>query len=196
MISTAVLLLFIIDPFGLIPLFTSILSKVPEERRRKVLVRELVFALVALVVFLFLGKYLLQLLHISEPALTIAGALILLLISIPMIFPSVKLSMEAEGSGEPFLVPLAMPLFAGPSALAMVMLMGSGQAPGGWASWLGAVFLAWLGASAVLMLGSALAARIGQRGLIALERLMGMLLVAISVEMFLSGLTQYTEAMS
>jgi len=124
MISTAVLLFFIIDPFGLIPLFTSILSKVPEERRRKVLVRELAFALVALVLFLFLGKYLLDLLHISEPALTIAGALILLLISIPMIFPSVKLSMEAEGSGEPFLVPLAMPLFAGPSALAMVMPVG------------------------------------------------------------------------
>lgn len=191
MLSTAVLLFFIIDPFGLIPLYSSILGKLPKERRRPVLIRELIFALLALVVFLFAGRYLLEALHISEPALTIAGALILMLIAIPMIFPSVKLSMEAEGDSEPFMVPLAIPLFAGPSALAMVILLGSGHEGGTRLTWLGSIALAWLAASIVLLLGEAIAGKVGKRGLIAMERLMGMLLVAISVEMFLSGLTKY-----
>jgi small neutral amino acid transporter SnatA (MarC family) len=142
-------------------------------------------------IFLFLGKYLLALLHISEPALSIAGAIILFLISLPMIFPSVKLSMEAEGASEPFIVPLAMPLFAGPSALAMVMLIASSDPTGGWGSWMGAVLLAWAGAAGVLLAGNKLASRLGKRGLIALERLMGMLLVAISVEMLLGGIAKY-----
>jgi len=188
MFSTAALLFFIIDPFGLIPLFLSVLNKLPEDRRNKVLIRELFFALIALLVFLVAGKYLLRTLHISEPALTISGAIILFLISLTMIFPSIKLSMESEATGEPFIVPLAIPLFAGPSALALVMLIGSGQQPGGWPTWIGAVVLAWLGASIVLLLGAKLAKLVGVRGLVALERLMGMLLVAISVEMMLSGI--------
>lgn len=188
MFSTAALLFFIIDPFGLIPLFLSVLNKLPEERRNKVLIRELLFALVALLVFLVAGKYLLRTLHISEPALTISGAIILFLISLTVIFPSIKLSMESEATGEPFIVPLAIPLFAGPSALALVMLIGSGQQPGGWSTWIGAVVIAWLGASIVLLLGAKLAKLVGARGLVALERLMGMLLVAISVEMMLSGI--------
>ncbi|MCR9218314.1 MAG: MarC family protein [Phycisphaerales bacterium] len=191
MFSTAALLFFIIDPFGLIPLFLSVLNKLPEERRTKVLVRELLIALVALLVFLVAGKYLLRTLHISEPALTIAGAIILFLISLTMVFPSIKLSMESEGSGEPFIVPLAIPLFAGPSAIALVMLIGSGQQPGGWPQWIGAVVIAWAGASAVLLLGAKLAKLVGARGLIALERLMGMLLIAISVEMMLSGISLF-----
>jgi len=191
MFSTAALLFFIIDPFGLIPLFLSVLNKLPEERRTKVLVRELLIALVALLVFLVAGKYLLRTLHISEPALTIAGAIILFLISLTMVFPSIKLSMESEGSVEPFIVPLAIPLFAGPSAIALVMLIGSGQQPGGWPQWIGAVVIAWAGASAVLLLGAKLAKLVGARGLIALERLMGMLLIAISVEMMLSGISLF-----
>jgi len=191
MLSNAVLLFFIIDPFGLIPIYAGILGKIEPQRRTKVLIRELIFALIALLAFLFLGKYLLAVMHISEPALSIAGAIILFLIALPMIFPSVKLSMESEGGAEPFIVPLAMPLFAGPSALAMVMLIASNDPEGKWASWIGAVLLAWAGASAVLLAGNWLGKRLGKRGLIALERLMGMLLVAIAVEMLLGGIAKY-----
>jgi MarC family membrane protein len=191
MLPTAVLLFFIIDPFGLIPVFSTILARVPIERRRTVLIRELLFALLALVTFLFLGHHLIDALHISEPALTISGALILLLIALPMVFPTIKLSMESEESGEPFIVPLAVPMFAGPSALAMVILLGSGSKSGSWPSWLGSVTIAWLAASVVLLLGDVLIARLGKRAVIALERLVGMLLVAISVEMFLSGLNAF-----
>jgi multiple antibiotic resistance protein len=189
-ISNVVLLFFVIDPFGLIPLYVALMSRVRPERRLPILVRELLIALLVLVVFLFAGKYLLAALHISEPALLIAGALILFLIALPMIFPSIKLRMDTEASSEPFIVPLATPLFAGPSALTLVMLIGS-SADGGWPAWLGTVFAAWLAAAIVLLLGNAIASRIGERGLIALERLMGMFLVAMSVEMLLSGISRY-----
>jgi multiple antibiotic resistance protein len=191
MISNAVLLFFVIDPFGLIPLYAAILRRVPADRRTRVLVRELLIALVALVLFLFAGKYVLAALHISEPAMVISGALILFLIALPMIFPSIKLSMESEGASEPFIVPLATPLFAGPSALALVMVIGSGEISTNWPSWLGTVFLAWTAASGVVLLGNAFARWMGQRGLIAIERLMGMFLVAIAVEMLLSGVSRY-----
>lgn len=194
MISNAVLLFFVIDPFGLIPLYAAIMKPVPPERRTRVLVRELLIALFALIVFLFAGKYVLAALHISPPALAISGALVLFLIALPMIFPSIKLSMAAEGSAEPFIVPLATPLFAGPSALAFVMLIGSGPETAAWPEWLGAVLIAWAAASAVLFLGNAIAARLGPRGLAAIERLMGLLLVAIAVEMLLAGITQYLRA--
>ncbi len=190
MISNAVLLFFVIDPFGLIPLYAAIMRRVPEGRRTRVLVRELLIALVALILFLFAGKYVLRALHISEPAMTISGALILFLIALPMIFPTIRLSMESEGAAEPFIVPLATPLFAGPSALAFVMVMGTENITN-WVSWLGTVCLAWAGASIVVLLGHVLARWIGERGLVAIERLTGMFLVAIAVEMLLSGLSRY-----
>ncbi len=195
MLSNAILLFLIIDPFGLIPVFLGLLKNVPPERRGRVIVRELLFALAILLVFLFLGRHLLGLLHISESALSVAGAIILFLIALPMVFPSIKISFDAESTGEPFIVPLATPMIAGPSALATVLLIGSGD-PDAWPSWVGAVILAWLGAGLILLVGDRLAARIGKRGLVALERLMGMLLVAIAVEMFLGGLTHYLESIA
>ena len=189
MISNAALLFFVIDPFGLIPIYLVLLGRVPPARRRPVLVRELVIALFALVLFLFAGRYLLAALRISEPALLIAGAVILFLIALPMIFPSVKLRLDADGQSEPLIVPLATPLFAGPSALTFVMLLGSGNSD--WATKLSTVLIAWAGAVLVLALGNSIAAWIGARGLVAVERLMGMFLVAMSVEMLLSGISHY-----
>jgi len=188
-ISNAALLFFVIDPFGLIPIYLVLLGRVPPARRRPVLVRELVIALFALVLFLFAGRYLLAALRISEPALLIAGAVILFLIALPMIFPSVKLRLDADGQSEPLIVPLATPLFAGPSALTFVMLLGSGNSD--WATKLSTVLIAWAGAVLVLALGNSIAAWIGARGLVAVERLMGMFLVAMSVEMLLSGISHY-----
>ena len=193
MLSSAILLFFILDPFGLIPVFASVLSKVPPERRTLVLVRELLVALLILLLFFFAGGYILGALHVSQQALTIAGAIILFLIAMPMIFPSIKLSFESEGAGEPLIVPLATPMLAGPSAIAMVMLK-SGS-PGAWhLQTLAAVVLAWLATAIVLVLGMRIAERVGKRALIAVERLMGMLLVAISVEMFLGGIRSLAAA--
>ncbi|MFG0328165.1 MAG: MarC family protein [Phycisphaerales bacterium JB037] len=192
MLSDAVLLFFIIDPFGLIPFFVATLRRVEPARRRLVLVRELVISLGVLLAFLLLGRHLLGALHISEPALTIAGAIILLLIALPMIFPTIKLSMESEETGEPFIVPLAIPFFVGPGAMALVMVMGTGDSS--WGERFGAVGIAWAAASVVLVLGERIAGVLGRRGLVTMERLMGMLAVAIAVEMFLGGISAFMEA--
>lgn len=193
MLSSAILLFFILDPFGLIPVFVGVLKGVAPERRARVLVRELVIALAILLLFFVAGRHILGALHISEPALTLAGAIILFLIALPMIFPSVKLGFEHEDAGEPLIVPLATPMLAGPSAIAMVLLMGSRE-PGRWMEHLGAIGLAWAATALVLLAGMRLAALVGPRALIAVERLMGMLLVAISVEMFLNGVEAFLAA--
>ena len=194
MLSNAVLLFLVIDPFGLIPIYLSLIKRVPPERRIRVLFRELAIALVALVLFLFAGKYMLALLRISESSLAISGGLILFLIALPMVFPAIKLGFDTEDSAEPFIVPLATPLFAGPSALTLVILIGNDK-DGAWPERLAAVFAAWLAAGLVLLLGNAIARLIGARGLVALERLMGMFLVAMAVEMLLSGLAAYFRAL-
>src|SRR5262249_19730524 len=138
------------------------------------------------VVSLFAGQLLLKALHISEPALTLAGGVILFLIAIRMVFPSPERSMHEEVDGEPFIVPLAIPYLAGPSAVATEILLMSKE-PGRWAEWWLALTLAWLACAVVLLLGSNLSQFLGQKGLIALERLMGMVLVAIAIQMLLSG---------
>lgn len=189
-VSSALLLFLILDPFGNIPVFVSTLKDVDPARRARVVMRELLIALVVLLVFLFAGRFVLDVMHISEPALTIAGGILLFLIALRMVFPPVRGGHEETLDGEPFIVPLAIPFVAGPSALATVLLIGSGQTSQ-WPQWLAAVSLAWLAAAIVLLAGTKLASLLGQRGLIAMERLMGMLLIALSVEMFLAGVTAY-----
>lgn len=178
------------DPLGNIPFFLSTLKGVDPARRTHVLIRELLIAYVVMVIFLFVGESLLGLLHISGSALSIAGGVILFLIALRMVFPSPERSMQEEVAGEPFIVPLAIPYVAGPSLLAAELLLMS-QEPARWPQWLEALTLAWLGTAAVVLLGSKLSSLLGQRGLIALERLTGMVLVAIAIEMFLSGITRY-----
>src|SRR5262249_15356211 len=142
--------------------------------------------------FLFAGQSLLLALHISEPALTIAGGVILFLIALRMVFPSPERSLHEEVEGEPFVVPLASPYVSGRSVLATALLLLS-RAPGRWPEWLAALSLAWLAAAVVLLLGSRLRCLLGQWGLTALERLMGMVLVAVAIQMFLSGIGKYID---
>lgn len=188
-LASATLLLFLVmDPFGNIPFFLSALQHVEPARQTRVVIRELAFALVALVVFLFLGQHLLALLGISDPALTIAGGILLFLIAVRMVFPSAHGTAEIE-RGEPFLVPLAIPYVAGPSALSSVLLI-MNREPDHWPRWLGALVLAWLASGFVLLLASKLRRFLGRRGLVALERLMGMILVTLAVQMLLDGIGQ------
>lgn len=187
--SAAVLLFFVMDPIGNIPLFLSALRPVPPERRLWVVVRELVIAYAVLVAFLFAGRPLLSQLGISEPALTIAGGIVLFLIAIRMFFPAAHGTLGEPSEGEPFIVPLAIPYVAGPSALATVLLMTS-RDPGRHVEWVMAVSVAWLASAAILLLGAKLSEFFGDKGLTAIERLMGMLLVAAAVQLFLDGLAK------
>lgn len=190
LLSAATLLFFVMDPLGNVPLFLSALRQVDPRRYRAVIVRELCIALGILVGFLFLGRYLLGLLHVSSAALTTGGGIVLLLIALRMIFPSHEHSLREEVEGEPFVVPLAVPYTAGPSALATELILMTSE-PDRWPVWLGAVALAWLGTAVILYFAGNLRKVLGERGLTALERLMGMLLVIVAVEMLMSGIAEY-----
>jgi MarC family membrane protein len=188
--SAAVLLFLVLDPFGNIPFFIAALENVPRQRQKRVIVRELVIALVVLVLFLLAGEHILRILDISEPALRVAGGTVLFLIALHMVFPRPGASGGEEVAGEPLIVPLAIPYIAGPSALASVLLI-MNQEPARWPEWLGALFLAWLATGLILLTSNALARRLGKRVLIAIERLMGMLLVALAIQMLLTGVRQF-----
>ncbi|WP_066095012.1 YhgN family NAAT transporter [Xanthomonas massiliensis] len=188
--SAALLLFLILDPLGNIPIFLSVLKSLPPRRQRVVLARELFIALVVLMGFLWGGKYALELMHLREESVSIAGGIVLFLIGIRMIFPSPEGVMGELPDGEPFIVPLAVPLVAGPSGMAAVMLMGSNEPERLW-DWSLALLLAWGATSAILFAAPLLYRLLGSRALSALERLMGMLLVAISVQMFLDGVGAY-----
>ena len=185
--SAAALLFLVMDPLGNILLFVSALQGVAPERRVRVVVRELVIAYLILVAFLFVGQPLLGLLNITGAALTIAGALVLFLIALRMVFPSAERNLSESIAGEPFVVPLAIPYVAGPSAMATVLLLVSRE-PQRWPAWLGALTAAWIVSALILMAGGKLSRLLGDRGLLALERLMGLLLVAVAVQMLLEGL--------
>ncbi len=190
LLSAAVLLFFVMDPLGNVPLFLSALRQVDPSRYRLVIVRELLIALVILIVFLFAGRYVLDLLHVSPAALTAGGGVILLLIALRMIFPSSERSLREDVEGEPFVVPLAVPYTAGPSMLATELLFMSRE-PERWPVWLGAVILAWLASAVILYFAGNLRKLLGDRGLTAVERLMGMLLVVVAVEMLMRGAAEY-----
>lgn len=184
----AITLLLIMDPLGNVPLFLSALKKVEPSRRRTILVREILIAYVVLLVFLAGGKYLLRLLSLQEETISIAGGIVLFLIALRMIFPRENPAPD-QLEGEPFIVPLAIPLVAGPSTLAALLLLQ--QAPNSTFELFLALTLAWI-VTAVILLSSTILYRVlKERGLIAIERLMGMLLVMLAVQMFINGLAKF-----
>ncbi|WP_226470146.1 YhgN family NAAT transporter [Luteimonas panaciterrae] len=188
--SAALLLFLILDPLGNVPVVLSLLRPLTPKRQRMVLIRELIIALVVLLLFLWFGKYALELMHLRQESVSIAGGIVLFLIGIRMIFPPPEGLMGELPGGEPFIVPVAIPMIAGPSGMAAVMLMGSND-PARLDDWSIALLIAW-GATAVILLSATMLYKLlGGRALIAIERLMGMLLVAISVQMFLDGISTY-----
>ena len=186
----AITLLLIMDPLGNIPPFLSVLKHVQPERRRKVLVREILLAYVVLLVFLFLGKYILRLLSLQEETISIAGGIVLFLIALRMVFPGDRATTDLLGE-EPFLVPLAIPLIAGPSTLASLLLLQS--SPSSTLRLWAALTLAWAVTAIILLSSTMLYRLLKERGLIAIERLMGMLLVMLAVQMFINGLAKFVK---
>lgn len=183
-------LILVMDPLGNIPIFISILNAVDEKRRAKIIIRESLIAFLILTIFLLIGQNILNGLHITEPALGIAGGIILFLIALRMIFPEHESSQRERQIGEPFVVPLAIPLLAGPSALATVQLFVS-SAPDKMPIWFFAILIASLVSTGLLLIANHIKKFLGQKGLIAVERLMGMLLTTIAVQMFLSGIERF-----
>ena len=188
--SAAFMLILVMDPIGNVPVFLSLVAPLETGRARRVIIRELLIALGLLILFLFTGRFVLDLLHITEPALGIAGGIILFLISIKMIFSDPSQLFSEAPEGEPFIVPLATPLIAGPSALATVLLLMASR-PAFWPQWLTAIVLAWLVTGLILVSASSFARILGDRGTTAIQRLMGMILTTIAVQMLLTGVEKF-----
>lgn len=190
-LSAGILLFLILDPLGNIPFFLSLLKQVAPRRRRWVMARELLIALAVLIAFLLGGQFILRVLQLKQESVSIAGGIVLFLIAIKMVFPPSEGGIFGPvGQGEPFIVPLAIPGVAGPSAMAALLLLTNSQ-PGRTVEWGIALFLAWLATAIILLSSTWLFRWLGESVLTALERLMGMLLVALSVQMFLGGVAAY-----
>ena len=192
-LSSAILTLFLVmDPLGNIPLFLSVLKNVQPERRRRVLIRETLIAYVVLLVFLFLGRRVLSLLSLQQETISVAGGIVLFLIALRMIFPKEGGLFGETLEGEPFIVPLAIPLVAGPSTLAVLLLLQRSDANVTWPLLL-AVTIAWALCAVILLSSTLLYRLLKERGLIAMERLMGMLLVMLAVQMFMNGVADFLK---
>ncbi len=185
-VSATILLLLITDPLGNIPIFANALRNVAPERRAFVILREVLIAFLLLLAFMFVGDSFLRVMNLSELSLQIAGAVILFLIALRMIFPADHPAAEPL-QGEPLIVPLAIPALAGPSALATVLLLVS-QAPARRMEWVAALCVTMAVCAVVLVLAERIQRVLGERVVMAFERLMGLILVAISVEMLLRGI--------
>lgn len=194
--QTFILLLLVTDPIGNVPIFASALSHVPPERRWRVVVRECLIAFVLLLIFMFFGRHFLSALQLSDIALRISGGTVLFLIAMRMVFPHPHgiLGDAGDPSHEPFIVPLAIPALAGPSALATVLLLSSDNTTQ--TLWhvgaLSAVAVVWL---VVLLSAQYLQRVLGARVMMASERLMGLVLIAIAIEMLLDGIRAFVQSL-
>ena len=195
LISAFVLLFLVLDPLGNLPVAASLLKQVDPARRARVVIRECLIAYLILLAFMFGGRQFLDLMHLSEISLSIAGGVILFMIAINMVFKSAESvfgqSLE-QLDREPFIVPLAIPLIAGPSALATVMLMVSRE-PAKLGIWIGAMTAAMIVSASLLVMGEKIEKLLGKRAMEAIERLMGLILTAIAIEMLLGGIKQFLQ---
>ncbi len=191
-LSSTILLVLITDPLGNIPFFISALKHVKPERRRIVVVRECLIAFAALLLFLLAGRPILRVLHLSEDALRVSGGVVLLLIAIRMIFPEhgARLGEDERDEPEPFIVPVAIPLIAGPSAMATVLLMSTPD-PVRMLSLAGALTVTIAITALVFVSSTRIQKALGEQAIKAMERLMGLVLTAIAVEMLLGGIASY-----
>ena len=194
-LSAVILLTLVADPFGNMPLVNAMLGGVPEARRRLVVVRECLIAYGLLLVFMFGGHGFLALMHLSQTSLSIAGGVILFMIAIRMVFAKMSGAFGGHAGGEPFIVPLAIPLIAGPSALATVMLMAT-RDPDKVGMWAAAITVTMVLTTVVLLAGSKLNRWLGEHAMSAIERLMGLLLTAIAVEMLLAGIRDFVKGLA
>ncbi len=188
--SATILLLLVTDPLGNVPIFVAALKNVPRERKVRVIVRECAIAFAILIAFMLFGHRFMELLELSDVSLTIGGGVILFLIALRMVFPAPEGIFGNAPDGEPFIVPLAIPAIAGPSALATVLLLVTRE-PGRTLEWIGALAVAMTVSVIVLVFADRLQRRFGERGTIAVERLMGLVLIAIAIEMILKGIRAF-----
>ncbi len=190
LISIVLILFLIMDPLGNVAYFINILSHIPPKEQKWVIAREMLIALGVMIAFYFIGDWILDFLRVSDSAVSLTSGIILFLVSIKIIFPAPKsFRLQAHVETEPFIVPLAIPLIAGPALLATIMLFSHMQ--GGVVLW--AILIGWILASAVLVSSPFLMRSLGRNGLIAIERLTGMILILLAIQRFMEGISLFLE---
>ena len=186
LLPSAMLLLLVMDPLGNVPIFLSLLKDIDPERRRPIIFRELLIALVLMLAFLLFGQEFLSLLQLDAESVRISGGVILFVIALRMIFPKEHTAADESPREEPFIVPLAIPLVAGPTTIATLILMAR-QDPDRMGTWVMATGLAWVVNACVLLSAPWLYRMLRARGLAAMERLMGMTLIMIAIQMLVDS---------
>jgi MarC family membrane protein len=190
-LHATLILILVTDPLGNIPLFITALERVAPGRRTKVILREVAVASGILLLSMIGGRAALGLLGIGDASLKAAGGVILLLIAINMIFPAAGARMgEGPTEGEPLIVPIAVPLIAGPSAIATAMLVAADD-PARMPAWIGALAISMALTMASLFLSSTFKRLLGVQLLAAIERLMGLVLTAVAIDMIMGGAAAY-----
>lgn len=184
--SLSFALFILMDPIGNVPIFITVLKGVDPKKQKRIIFRELFIALAAMIFFYFIGDFLLKILNISPGAVMMSGGIILFIIALKLIFPSINGDKKVVADKEPLIVPLAIPLVAGPAVLAAVMLY-SRQGINSFIV-LSAIVIAWVFSTAILLSSAFLKKVLGKRGIMACEKLMGLLLVMIAIQMFVDGL--------
>jgi len=188
-ISAVITLTLVMDPLGNIPLFIGVLKNVKESKRKKIIIRELLIALGFMLFFLLFGKWIVTFFSLNVISLSISGGIVLFLIALSMIFPSKENSI-IDTKEEPFIVPLAIPLVSGPSVLSMILIYNM-KDPGNIPLWILIILIAWFINVVILLMSSKIANFLGEKGMSAIERLMGMVLITLAVGMILSGVKQF-----
>lgn len=192
-LSATILLILIMDPLGNLPIFMSVLKRITPHRRKKILIREMIIALLIMLIFLFLGETVLASLNLRTETVSISGGIILFLIAIKMIFPKEKINEKIILlKEEPFLVPLAVPLVAGPSSLATLILL-THEYPNKHLYLTGALIIAWAITVTILLSSEIFLRLFSPKGIDALERLMGLILIMLSTQMFLDGIQSWFQ---
>ncbi len=193
-LAAATMLFLIMDPLGNLPIYMSVLKTIEPKRRQIIICRELAAALLILMLFLHSGQALLDFLNIEQETVSIAGGILLFLIALRMIFPQPGGVMSLPSGEEPFIVPLAVPLIAGPSTMAALILL-SNQEPNKMVQWSLALFAAWLVSAVILSFSGVFHRLLGEKGLNAIERLMGMILIMVAIQMLLNGISIYIRSL-
>lgn len=189
--SITVVLFLIMDPIGNVSSFLKLMQDIPPARQNWIILREMGIALLAMLLFNFIGEYIFQMLNIDEITVRLTSGLILFLFALKILFPSIDSPRLNLPKGEPFIIPLAIPLVAGPSLLATIMLYSHMETceP----LMLSAILLAWLASLIVLFCSPFLKKMMGNNGLMAAERLMAMILILIAIQRFFEGIEQFVK---
>ncbi|MCB1111831.1 MAG: antibiotic transporter [Chlamydiales bacterium] len=190
--SITLVLFLIMDPLGNISSFLNMLKDESPTRQRLIIFREMSIALAAMVLFNFIGDYIFDFLKVSEVTVRLSSGVILFLIAVQIIYPSVNSLRENLPEVKPFIIPLAIPLIAGPSLLATIMLYAHLQPSN--LLMLYAIFLAWIAATIVMLLSKELFRILGNNGLVACEKLMGMILVLLAIQRFMDGVQMFIQS--